>query len=635
MELGTDSIKVAEVSIEKDGVRLLKSVSAPLDIPADASRSDKHKITVNLLKGLLKSKKISTKEAVFCVAGQTVFVRRFKLPKTSPERLARIINYEARQQIPFPIEKTMLEYQIYEEPESQDVDVFLVALKKDVLYDFMDIVDKTGLKPMGVNISNLALFNFHSLDGCPAEIFAARFKTTKKKIPISIKFPPFLEKLKKFKKNKDAETAESKGESAPEFAAPEMVRAYLNIGATMSDLTIGSSGAKPMLGFTRSIPVAGNAITQAIMDHCEGVKDFKEAEQIKRDKTAILSMSAEISPSINEQASEAATGMVDRLIAELRRSLDFYISQPDGMAVDEIILSGGQSLLPNLASYIEEKLGITTIHYTASAGTNIKGIETAGADLCLFPIPIGLAIAGLGQAALHIDFLPSDRKVAIKFKRKKGFVILLAAMVAGTILLGSMSGNHYIAIYRDQTGIYQDEYVRNSPMIKRIENVTKVEEDLKAKFDNLSKGLTSERAYPLFRWLEILEAKPADVLVSSLKIFPDGRVVVEGYTEDQNSAVKFSEHLNDELVNKQQSLEGKGARLDDIRPEFNDLFKKDVYKFSISMKYKGRFSRVQETQTAAPTASQQRGPAPSGPIQGPIGPIPRRGGKSSMGEEEI
>jgi hypothetical protein len=322
---------------------------------------------------------------------------------------------------------------------------------------------------------------------------------------------------------------------------------------------------------------------------------------------------------------------VDRLIAELRRSLDFYISQPDGMAVDEIILSGGQSLLPNLASYIEEKLNTTVKVYETPAGTNIKGIEEAGKELSLYPIPIGLALSGLGQAALQIDFLPTDRKVAIKFKRKKGFVALLAAMVAGTILLGTMSGNHYIAIYKDQTGIYQDEYIRNSPMIKRIESVTKIEEDLKEKFDNLAKGLTTERAYPLFRWLEILEAKPADVLISSLKIFPDGRVVVEGYTEDQNSAVKFSEHLNEELGNKQQNLEDRGARLDDIRSEFNDLFKKDVYKFSISMKYKNRFSRVQEAQTAAPTTQQQqRGPVPLGPV-----PMPGRSGRIALPEGEI
>jgi hypothetical protein len=151
--------------------------------------------------------------------------------------------------------------------------------------------------------------------------------------------------------------------------------------------------------------------------------------------------------------------------------------------------------------------------------------------------------------------------------------------------------------------------------------VTKVEEDLKTKFDKLSIGLTTERDYPLQRWLDVLKAKPADVLISSLKVFPDGTVVLEGYTEDQNSAVKFSEILNTDLLEKRHLLEGKGARLVDIKTEFNELFKKDVSKFTINMRYKGRYSRVQEVtpETIVPGTQPEIGPA--API-GPARPMP-------------
>jgi type IV pilus assembly protein PilM len=637
IDLGNDSIKVAELVCEKNTVRLLKAAYANLEIPQDASRADRNKMIVNVLRGLLRSNRINTKEAVFCVPGQTVFVRRFRLPKTTEERLSRIINYEARQQIPFPIEKTMLEYQISEMKGEMEVEVFVVALKKDVLHEFMDLVDKTGLKPLGISVSTLALFNYHSLDSLPAEKMSERLTKGKRNFAFNLKLPPFLTKLKKGGKSvQETAPSELKEKEEEEAAASEIVRAYLNIGATMTDLTIGTSGLKPTLGFTRSIPLAGNTMTQAIMEHCQGVSDIKEAERIKRESTVILTPYAETEPSVNEQASEAATGVVDRIIAELRRSLDFYISQPDGVAVDEIILSGGQAQLPNLAKYIEDKLGIPVKQYEAPFGQNIKGIESTDKDIIFYPIAIGLALAGIGLASLQVDFLPPERKVAIRFKKKRGFVLVLAGLVCGTIILGAMSGDHYIAIYREQTVQYQDEYTKYDPIIKRIESVTKVEEDLKTKFDKLSIGLTTERDYPLQRWLDVLKAKPADVLISSLKVFPDGTVIVEGYTEDQNSAVKFSEILNTDLLEKRHLLEGKGARLVDIKTEFNELFKKDVSKFTINMKYKGRYSRVQEVtpETVAPGTPPERGPvAPAAPI-GPARPMPSGRG-AGLPEEMI
>ena len=110
VDLGTTSVKVAEISLAPNGVEILKLASAPIDVPPDVSREERRSATINALRQVLKESKISTKEAVFCVPGQAVFVRRFRLPKTTEERLARIIQYEARQQIPYPIEKTMLEY---------------------------------------------------------------------------------------------------------------------------------------------------------------------------------------------------------------------------------------------------------------------------------------------------------------------------------------------------------------------------------------------------------------------------------------------------------------------------------------------------------------------------------------------
>ncbi|MBN1902330.1 pilus assembly protein PilM [Candidatus Sumerlaeota bacterium] len=596
VDVGASSIKVVEMAFTSAGVEILKAANAEINISPDASRAEIMKETVSALKGLLKANKISTKEAAFCVPGQTVFVRRFHLPKTTEERLDLIINYEARQQIPFPIDKTVVEYQVFPIENSQEVDVFLVALKKDVLYDFMELVNKTGLKPIGISISSLSLYNYHSFDSIPNDKLVEKLSLGKKK-KISLKFKFKMPKLKKKapKEKNKAETPTPEEEILEgEEYEPENVRAYIHIGSNVTDLSIGSIGINPILGFTRSIPIAGNNMTQAIMDKCE-IKASAEAERIKKENTIILSMDPVPDDKVNMEASEAVTSVLDRILAELRRSLDYYISQPDGMAVDEIILSGGQSLLPNLATYIEDKLGIPVSPYAGPLGENIKGIKSKDQSMALYPITFGLGLLGLGLAPLNIDFLPAERKVAIKFKRKRGFVMVLAGMVAATVLLGAMCGDHYIATYTLQNVRYQDEIKLNQPKITQITDATKLHNDLKDMYDKLGKGLISERDYPLKMWMQILQAKPSDVLVSSLIIFPDGRAQIDGYTEDQGSAVAFTSNLNAELLEKRKILEDKGARLSNIQTEFHDLFKKEVYKFTINLKNKERHSRIEQT----------------------------------------
>lgn len=609
VDLGTSSIKVAEMILSSSGVDVLKFANAEINISPEASRAERQKETLNTLKGLLKSNKIATKEAVFCVPGQMVFVRRFRLPKTTEERLDLIINYEARQQIPFPLDKTVVEYQVFPIEDVPEVDVFLVALKKDILYEFMDLVNKTGLKPIGISISSLALYNYHSFDSIPNDKLMEKLGPKKKK-KISFKFkfkmPKFKKKSGKEKEKKEAQLTEDNISEGAEFE-PEIVRAYIHIGSTITDLSIGAGGANPTLGFTRSIPIAGNNMTQAIMDRCD-IRSGQEAERIKKEETIVLSMDAVPDEKAHMEASEAVTAVLDRILAELRRSLDYYISQPDGMAVDEIILSGGQTLLPNLNTYIEDKLGIPVLLYKGPIGENIKGIKSKDLSMSIYPITLGLGLLGLGVAPLYIDFLPAERKVAIKFKRKRGFVLVLAGMVSATIILGAMCGDHYIATYTNQTERYQDEYLSNLPKINQINHATKLHNDLKDLYDKLAKGLILDRDYPLQRWMDILQAKPPDVLISSLIIFPDGRIQIDGYTEDMSSAVTFTSNLNAALLEKQQLLEDKGARLSNIQNEYQDLFKKEVSKFTINMKQKDRNSRIQQTPVPIQTAAQRNRP---------------------------
>ncbi|MBI5154770.1 pilus assembly protein PilM, partial [Candidatus Poribacteria bacterium] len=144
VDLGSNTVKVAEVAIEKSGVRILRAVAAETNIEPGASPEERRTAVTKVLREILRKNKITTKKAVFALPGQKVFIRRFRLPETTPDRLERIVRFEAHQQIPFPLDKTDLQWQFFPIPEEKEVEVLLVAVRHEEVSEFMAVVDKTG-----------------------------------------------------------------------------------------------------------------------------------------------------------------------------------------------------------------------------------------------------------------------------------------------------------------------------------------------------------------------------------------------------------------------------------------------------------------------------------------------------------
>src|SRR4051794_39910086 len=95
IDLGAATIKVAEIVSEKSGVRVAKLVRSELNLPPGPVDTERANTIAKAVRDLLRESKITTKHAVFCVPGQSVFIRRIRVPRTTEERLHRIVAYEA------------------------------------------------------------------------------------------------------------------------------------------------------------------------------------------------------------------------------------------------------------------------------------------------------------------------------------------------------------------------------------------------------------------------------------------------------------------------------------------------------------------------------------------------------------
>lgn len=571
IDIGTTSIKIAELVAEKTGARVTKLHTVPVPLPPGPLDAQRIEIVSKTIRDALKEQKITTKHAVFCISGQNVFVRKVRLPRTTEERLHRIIAYEARQQIPFALENALVEYQVFDLGPESDLEVLLVAVKKDLVNEFMKLVNKTALKPVAVSVSSFALFNFHVFDSTPfdrlcEELGLVKKKKDSKRQP-SVAEPAaegeqpstkkkFSFKLPSFsfikKKGQTAQTGEA--EELPEVAVEEVpekeifeeVRAFVNIGAQTFDLAIARLGKYRLLGFTRSVPWGGLELTRSLQERL-GIENFDEAEEIKREKAVVVVPGRENEldeAGADPDASEFATTWADRLILDIRKSLDYYISQPDGVAVDAIWLSGGQAVQPNLAAYIEEKLGIAVEIKThvENDALRIPVVEENQAGITNFCIALGLGLTGLGYGRITIDFLPRELKTLREFKKKNIELLLLTAGLGAMIAVSTQVGQRDVANMKRWLEQNQMKIQTAAQTKAKLDEARQKRDKVNAKFTALGEAI-GDRGF----WLEFLgmlqNVKPAEVLITSIQMKPDGEVTIECEAENLRSLLDFVKAL--------------------------------------------------------------------------------------------
>lgn len=600
VDIGAYSIRVAELERNADGVEIKKLVEKRLHFEPDQTESKRQAAIAAQLKALLKENGIKTKSAVFCVPGQTAFIRQIRLPATDPERLARIIQFEAREQIPFPLEKTILEYQVFDADDPREVQVLLVAIRRDYINPFMTLVEKSGLKKLAVSVSSLALHNFYEVnacgDGLPSRLEAAKKDSgkkgakeaevidvsaedaapdeTKKKRKLSLSLGRFssLAKFGKRKKKKDepeASPAAAEAEGADEqdpYESMEMeeIQANVNLGASWMDLSIPKAGEDRLVGFTRTVPVAGNQMDRRIGQKL-GLASLEDAQRIKEQECAIISSdfsAAGEQAGLNLEASSAATTGADNIITEVRRSLEFYIAQPDGVAVDSVVLSGGLARMKNMASYFEEKMG-TPVSLASITNSHVKVDPSVASAVSTHVIPIGLAFQGLGAGQVNIDFLPQEIKNLRTFKRKRGMLAAAAVMVFLAIGVGSQAGIRYYQLSLQEIAVL-DRYIQeNEEQSDKIKNAEIANRELDTRFKNLG-TVRSRRALVMEFVADLLAHRPGSILIERLEVQAHGVVLIQGRAPQQQAIIEFFKELEsaDSYVKKVELTQRQSAESD-------------------------------------------------------------------------
>lgn len=167
LDIGSRTLKVAEIMESNKGYRLKKF--GMLDIPSgsieDGNISNPQLVSESI-RQMFKTYGVKENNVALSIGGYSVIVKKISVQMMEEDKLQDTIHLEAEQYIPFDISDVHLDFQILGESESNpnQMNVFLVAAKKEMVNDYVDLVEMAGLSPCIVDVEAFSLQNVFELN---------------------------------------------------------------------------------------------------------------------------------------------------------------------------------------------------------------------------------------------------------------------------------------------------------------------------------------------------------------------------------------------------------------------------------------------------------------------------------------
>ncbi len=379
LDIGAGSVKLGLfVRLRGNGLELASYAIRSLDADP-ANEEDRLSEITSAIRDILRERQIRPQPVLLSVPGQAVFSRLVRLPPVGPEKLQQIIQYEAQQNVPFPINEVVWDYQLIGSGAGE-VDVMLAAIKSEIIEQLTDSVAAAGLQPDLVDVAPMAIYN------------AVRYNYT-------------------------------------DLPSCTLV---VDIGARSTDLIFIESDRV----FNRSIPVGGNTITQQIMR--EFNLSYRDAEKLKIAHAFVAFGGAYEAPAseVADKVSKSVRSVMTRLHTEITRSINFYRTQQSGGAPGRILLTGGTSVIPYTDTFLKEKLQIEVDYLNPFLNVAVDPSIDAneiGSKAHLLAGSVGLALRRSLTCPVELNLLPQKIIEEKNFRKKYPFFAL--SMVAAVLIV--------------------------------------------------------------------------------------------------------------------------------------------------------------------------------------------------------
>jgi len=279
------------------------------------------------------------------LGNQRVIVRTLRLPAIEdPKEMEAAIRFQAQEQIPMPLDQAVLEHQVVgglpaQEGSGPQVDVVVIAARRDMITSFVEPIRRAGLEPAGIDLSAFGMIRALAAEVAPAP------------------------------------------DAAGGMPAQDAIL-YCNVGDVMN---LAVARGRSCL-FTRVSGIGMEAIIGRLAgerglspEHAEQwllhVGLGTPVESVEGDPETVMGT--------RQALEEGASSLVD----ELRLSLDYYRALESAVPVSGVVLCGTGSAIPGLAAAMEEQVGLPI---SAPRPAALHGVDDVAAARLVLPLGLGL-----------------------------------------------------------------------------------------------------------------------------------------------------------------------------------------------------------------------------------------------------
>ncbi|MFO0845349.1 MAG: type IV pilus assembly protein PilM [Gemmataceae bacterium] len=348
--------------------------------------ADPDQLTREALEQFLSRNSIKGDTVAIAVPGQSGLARFVKLPPVEEKKIADIVKFEAKQQIPFNLDEVVWDYQKLGSGNVVDdialeTEIGLFAMKRDMVNKYLQHFKEVGVEVHLIQMAPLSLCNFVAYD-------------LLNKDPSS---PP------------------------PEGKQPAVVA--LDLGTDSSNLVVTDGGK---IIWQRPIPLGGNHFTRALTKDLK--LTFAKAEHLKRNATKsgaaeLKKILASLKPVLND------------FVGEVQRSLGYFTNTHRDAQIEYMIGLGNAFRLPGLQRFLGEKLSLDVRKLEKMSrvgGDVVTSSPIFNENILSFGVAYGLCLQGLQQAKLVTNLLPGEIRLERLIRAKKPW----AAAAAAALLIG-------------------------------------------------------------------------------------------------------------------------------------------------------------------------------------------------------
>jgi len=331
LDIGTHSIKIAQLEHQKDGYHLAAFGSGPSTGKGLLSEAESDLIALaEAIKSLCREAKIKTKNVATALPQDLVFTRIVTVPKLSEEELVSSLKWEAEQFIPIPLSEVTLAHQVVgqiKDGQKERNKVFMVAAPNRLIDKVLKVLETAELTPVSLETEIISM---------------AR----------SLVKP-------------DGDTA-----------------MLVDFGAKATDLAVADNGQVVLV---HSLGIAGETLTKALVTQL-GLES-SQAEAYKRAYGADPAK-------LEGKLLQTIGPILEKITVEMEKTIQFYQTSSGQKKISRIILTGGAAGLPEIAALLTKKLNLEIQLGDPFVQIKKDGLETKipSGKAFIFAVAVGLAM---------------------------------------------------------------------------------------------------------------------------------------------------------------------------------------------------------------------------------------------------